>query len=147
MLPKSPSYIFCNFNWCYTSKNYSSFKAIWMVSILHFAVEKCPEAHMLESGLNLWEEWVQRLSTELSKFFPQFLFWNAVQPCCAVLSLGDFSAWKTLFTFKSFLSLPEIFPDKGTATHQMPSGISNSNYLHEWDFKTLRFYISKESIL
>lgn len=137
MLPKSPTYIYCNFNWCYTSKNYSSFKAIWMVSILHFAVQKCPQAHILESGLKLWEGWVQKLSTELSKFFLQFLFWKAVQPCYDVLSLGDLSAWKTLFMFKPLLSLPEFFPDKGTATLLMPSGISNPNYLHEWDFKTV----------
>lgn len=104
MLPKSPTYIYCNFNWCYTSKNYSSFIATWMMSILHFAVQKCPQAHILESGLNLLEGWVQKLSTELSKFFLQFLFWKAVQLCYAVLSLGD------LLLGKHCLRLSHFYP-------------------------------------
>lgn len=134
MLSKeSPTYTYCNFSWCYTA---------WQVlQFIHVYPAVC-SAEIPKGTCRIWIEVMTGVSSEAWKEFNklslQFLFWKTVQTCYAVLTLRDISVWKTLFAFKWLLSLPEPFPGKGTATVQMPSGIFNSNYLFEWDFKALR---------
>lgn len=123
-------------------KNYSSFRTTWMMSILHFAVQKCPQAHVEFKkirGLDRRYDSGEFRSLQMNWTNSFFSFCSERLCSLAMLfcHLGIFLYGKHCLHLSHYYPFQSLSQAKVLQHFRCPQG-SSTNYLHEWDYKTLR---------